>query len=171
MTTPPPPMVSPDVRLREVRPADLDTLFEFHRDPVAVHMAAFTSEDPSDRGAFDAWWARLLASDTITRHTILADDEVVGSTMTWVMDGQREVTYGIGRPYWGRGIATTALRQLLEVVTERPLCARAAADNVGSLRVLDKCGFRVVGEERGFANARGEEIDEYVLILEDPAGP
>jgi hypothetical protein len=42
-----------------------------------------------------------------------------------------------------------------------------AADNQGSLRVLEKCGFRVVGEARGFASGRGEEIPELVLRLDD----
>ena len=44
--------------------------------------------------------------------------------------------------------------------------ARAAADNAASARVLAKCGFRVVGEARGFANARGEEIDELEFELD-----
>jgi L-amino acid N-acyltransferase YncA len=41
----------------------------------------------------------------------------------------------------------------------------AAKDNVASLRVLEKCGFTVVGYEKGFANARGEEIEEVILEL------
>ncbi len=166
MTTPETPNRKLSVELREVRPEDLEVFFEHHRDPVANHMAAFTHEDPDDREAFDAWWARLRASDAITTHTILADDEVVGSIMSWVADGPRELTYGIGRAHWGRGIATASLGQLLSLLEERPLVARAAVDNVGSLRVLDKCGFRVVEKARGFANARGEEIDEFVLSLD-----
>jgi len=80
--------------------------------------------------------------------------------------GSREVTYWIDRAYWGRGIATAALRALLAAAPERPLYARAAADNAGSLRVLEKCGFRVSGHDRGYANARGAEIDEVVLTLD-----
>ena len=78
---------------------------------------------------------------------------------------EREVTYWIGRAHWGRGAASAALRAMLGVVTERPLHARAAADNAGSIRVLEKCGFVVTGSDRGFANARGEEIDEVLLVL------
>lgn len=47
----------------------------------------------------------------------------------------------------------------------RPLYARAAKDNVASIRVLEKCGFRISGYERAFANARGEEIEEAILEL------
>jgi RimJ/RimL family protein N-acetyltransferase len=45
----------------------------------------------------------------------------------------------------------------------RPLYARAARDNVASLRVLEKCGFVQVGTSRGWANARGEVVDEILL--------
>jgi RimJ/RimL family protein N-acetyltransferase len=41
-------------------------------------------------------------------------------------------------------------------------------DNLGSIRVLEKCGFRMIGIEREFANARREEIDEAVYRLGEP---
>ena len=53
-----------------------------------------------------------------------------------------------------------------EFVTVRPLFARAAQDSVGSRRVLEKCGFVICGEDKGFAAARGAEIEEYVLRLD-----
>ena len=49
---------------------------------------------------------------------------------------------------------------------ERPLYARRASDNVGSLRVLEKAGFRRVGVNRDFAPGRGEEIEETILRLD-----
>jgi RimJ/RimL family protein N-acetyltransferase len=90
----------------------------------------------------------------------------VGSAAVYGEPGEREVTYWIDRAYWGRGIATAALRDLLAVVPERPLYARAASDNAGSRRVLEKCGFRVTANDRGYAHARGEETDEVVLTLQ-----
>ncbi|MGI0149175.1 MAG: GNAT family N-acetyltransferase, partial [Thermoplasmata archaeon] len=69
------------------------------------------------------------------------------------------------REYWGRGFATRALSLFLREVTMRPLYASAAKDNVASLRVLQKCGFTVSRVEKGFANARGEEIEEVMLEL------
>jgi RimJ/RimL family protein N-acetyltransferase len=51
----------------------------------------------------------------------------------------------------------------------RPLHARVASDNVASRRVLEKCGFRVIATERGFAEARAGEIEEFVLRLEQSA--
>jgi RimJ/RimL family protein N-acetyltransferase len=154
-----------DVVLREVHESDLPVFFRQMNDPEAVRMAAFTPEDPADRDAFDARWKRILASDDVTR-TVLADGDVVGSTAVYGEPGEREVTYWVDRAHWGRGVATAALRALLAEVRERPLYARAAADNAGSLRVLEKCGFRRTARVSGYANARGAEIDEVVLTLE-----
>ncbi|WP_369168403.1 GNAT family N-acetyltransferase [Streptomyces sp. R28] len=154
-----------DVELREVHDSDLPVFYRQLNDPEALRMAAFTPKDPADRDAFDEHWKRIRSSDDVLR-TILADGDVVGNTAVYGEPGEREVTYWVDRAYWGRGIATAALRGLLTEVPERPLYARAAADNEGSLRVLRKCGFRVTAQARGFANARGEEIDEVVLHLE-----
>jgi RimJ/RimL family protein N-acetyltransferase len=162
------------VQLRPVRPSDLDVLFEFQRDPEANRMAAFAAADPNDREAYVAKWTRILAESSLPTRAIVVDGEIVGSVFCWRDEalGIPEVSYWIGKDHWGKGIATQALALLLDEVTERPLRARAARDNVASLRVLEKCGFRVVGEDRGFANARGEEVDELVLELRaKPEGP
>jgi RimJ/RimL family protein N-acetyltransferase len=153
-----------EVALRPVHDSDLPVFFRQMNDPESLRMAAFAPKDPADRDAFDAHWKRVRASSDVLR-TILADGDVVGSTAVYGEPGEREVTYWIDRAYWGKGIATAALRDLLAEVPERPLHARVAADNTGSRRVLQKCGFRVTGQARGFANARGEEIDELVLKL------
>ena len=91
---------------------------------------------------------------------------VAGSVASYGPAGELEVTYWLGRDYWGKGIATSALREFLKLVTVRPLHGRAAKDNLASLRVLAKCGFKVAGQDKGFANARGKEIEELVLKLE-----
>ncbi|MEM7168407.1 MAG: GNAT family N-acetyltransferase [Planctomycetota bacterium] len=155
------------VTLRELTEKDRLVLFGFQQDPEANHMAAFTSEDPTDEAAHHKWWDMIMGNGGITKRGILSDGALVGSVLTFTMDGQLEVTYWIAKPHWGKGIATEALRQLLQIVDQRPIYARAATDNKGSLRVLDKCGFVVCAEEQGFANARGAEIAEYVLRKDD----
>ncbi|MCD7437906.1 GNAT family N-acetyltransferase [Streptomyces lincolnensis] len=151
--------------LREVHDSDLPVFFRQMNDPEAVRMAAFTAKDPADRDAFEAHWKRIRSSDAVLR-TVLADGDVVGNAAVYGEPGEREVTYWVDRAYWGRGVATAALSALLAEVPERPLYARAAADNAGSRRVLEKCGFRLTARASGYANARGEEIDEVVLVLE-----
>lgn len=154
------------VTLRDVEETDLPIFFTYQLDPTANHMAAFTHKDPSDRDAFMAHWARILADPTVTTKTVLFEGQVVGSVGSFLWDGKPQVTYWIGREHWGKGVATEALSALLDIVKTRPLYASAARDNLGSIRVLEKCGFTLIGYERGFANARGEEIEEAMLVLE-----
>lgn len=153
------------VVLRAVAEEDLPIFFEQQLDPVANHMAAFTSVDPADRAAFDHRWRRILADPTLVRKTVLCEGRVAGSILCHTWFGEREVCYWLGREFWGRGVASRALAEFLNAVEARPLFARVARDNVASLRVLQKCGFVITGEERGFANARGEEVEELVLEL------
>jgi RimJ/RimL family protein N-acetyltransferase len=152
--------------LREVRDADLAVLFDQWADPVAAQMAAFTAPGHFDRDTFERRWSRLRADETVMNRAIVVDGEVAGTIGSWGDPGDREITYWIGRSYWGKGIATCALDAYLTVDPSRPLRARVASDNAASRRVLEKCGFRVVGTERGFAEARSAEIEELVLRLD-----
>lgn len=154
--------------LREVEESDLEIFFEFERDPEAIHMAAFTAENPTDWSAFQARWKRILAAPSVIARTIVRGDQVMGSVLSYEESGRPEVTYWVGKPYWGQGVATTGLQLFLETVDRRrPVRARVAKDNAASIRVLEKCRFEVIHESRGFANARGVEIDELELELRD----
>src|SRR5919201_4264226 len=154
--------------LREVRHEDLPVLFEQWADPVAAHMAAFTAPDHMDRDAFERRWSRLRTDETIIARAIVVDGEVAGTIGSWGDRNEREVTYWIGRSYWGKGIATAALNAFLTVDQSPPLHARVAYDKFASHRVLEKCGFRVIATQRGFARARSAEIEELVLRLDEP---
>lgn len=156
----------PSVALRPVEDGDLDALFEQQRDPEAVRMAAFTAADPNDRSAFDAHMARVLALPDVTHRAVTCDGELVGSIASFPIEGQTEITYWIDRAAWGRGIATQAVALLLDLVPDRPVYARAASDNAGSLRVLHKSGFTDIGTEISFAPARNAEIEETILRLD-----
>lgn len=154
------------IALRAVEDADLPLFFAWTNDPEAMRVAGFTPQDNADRAAFDARWARIRAgAGGVVMRTVVAGGTVVGHVGAYGADDDRQVTYWIGRAHWGRGLATAALRTFLDATPARPLHARAAADNLGSRRVLEKCGFVVTGEDRGFAHARGEEIDEVLLTL------
>jgi RimJ/RimL family protein N-acetyltransferase len=160
-------MTSPgSVQLRDVVDADLPIFFEHQRDPVANHMLAFNPRDPADREAFNAHWAKILGDDTITIKSVLLDGEVAGNVMDFVRNGLPEVGYAIGRPYWGKGVATRALELHLRKLRVRPLYAAAATDNLASIRVLEKCGFAPYRYDRVFAGARGTEIDAVFLRLD-----
>lgn len=145
--------------------ADLYTLFSFQLDPEALYMAAFTPKDPGDPNAYMEKYTACLANPSIHMRTIKSDDRIVGSIAKFVLDNQAEITYWIDRPYWGRGIATAALHAFLEMEATRPIRARVACDNIGSQKVLEKCGFVKSGKDKGYANARQEEIEEFIYRL------
>ena len=129
---------STHVALRDVIEADLPVFFEHQLEPEANEMAAFP---PRERDAFMAHWHKILPDDTKITKTVLADGRVAGNILSWEEHGRREVGYWMGKEFWGRGVATTALRLLLDLVTTRPLYAHVAKHNVASIRVLEKCGF------------------------------
>jgi len=141
--------------------------FEQQLDPTANQMAAFTPEDPADAAAFKVHWARLLSDQSVIIKAIVLMGQVAGHIAIFGPPEEREVTYWLGREYWGRGLASGALRKLLLGVKERPLHARAANDNAASIQVLQKCGFEISGHEISFANARRAEIDEVLLTLKE----
>ena len=94
------------------------------------------------------------------------DGRLVGNIAWFVLDGRTEITYWIDRSVWGQGIASRAIALLLATVPVRPLYARAASDNLGSLRVLVKAGFTVIGTEIAYATARDADIEETILRLD-----
>jgi RimJ/RimL family protein N-acetyltransferase len=146
------------VTLREVDDGGLATFHVQQLDPVATEMAAFRSPD---RQSFDAHWATL--SPSVTHRTIVVGEAVAGYVLAFTLAGERLVGYWIGREHWGRGVATKAPRLFLEVDASRPLYAQVAKHNLGSLRVLAKCGFTVIREQT--ASGRGVSPEEVVFGL------
>jgi RimJ/RimL family protein N-acetyltransferase len=156
-----------ETRIRDVETDDLEAFFEHQRDPEAVRMAAFPARE---REAFMAHWAKIRADESNVTQAVVVAGEVVGNVVSWEDSGRRYVGYWIDRSVWGRGIATQALALLLRLVTTRPLYAYVAVANVGSTRVLEKCGFRRV---RGHVPEPGTEdaddVEEYLMVLESAA--
>jgi RimJ/RimL family protein N-acetyltransferase len=154
-----------DVRLREVTEDDLPIFYEQQADPEANAMAAFPARD---REAFTEHWLKVLADDSVSKKTVLFDGHVAGNIVRFEQSGQPLVGYWIGRSYWGKGIATRALSEFLGQVAARPLYARVAKHNFASIRVLEKCGFTVAGEERAPSGAGEDEVEELVMRLDAP---
>ncbi len=164
MAEPDPSPATDDVVLRDVTEADLPILFEHQNDPVANRMAAVAARD---REAFLSHWATILADPACKTQTILLGGVVAGNVVSWDGDGERLVGYWIGADFWGRGVATRALAKYLAFDTHRPLHARVAKHNVASRRVLEKCGFTVIGEGTVPPDVTGDEpIEEYLLSLD-----
>lgn len=154
-----------DIELRPTEVADLDTLFEFQLDKEAGYLAAFMPKDPTDKLAYLTKHTKLLSNPTINNQTILIDNIIVGSIAKFIIDDDAEITYWLDKKFWRQGIATKALKNFLEIETTRPIFGRVAFDNFGSQKVLEKCGFVKIGSDKGFANARQAEIEEFIYKL------
>lgn len=158
-------MTSHNITLTKTVAEDLESFFRFQLDPEANYLAAFTAKDPGDKNAYIEKYTKFLTDPTINMQTIRINDQIVGSIAKFIMFGEAGITYWIDRDFWGQGIATAVLRDFLKMETTRPLEGRVAFDNYGSQRVLEKCGFVRTGTDKGFANARQAEIEEYIYVL------
>jgi RimJ/RimL family protein N-acetyltransferase len=157
--------MSDHVQLRDVMADDLPIFFEQQLDPVATQMADF---QPRDRDAFMTHWTtKVLRNDTATVRAILFNAQVAGNIVCWEQDGRWLIGYWLGREYWGKGIATQALSQFLQLVTTRPLYAYVAVHNLASRRVLEKCGFTLTPDDTPSIDLPADTSEDYLFILPD----
>lgn len=146
--------------LRDVVDDDLPVFFEQQNDPAAIEMAAFP---PREWEPFVTHWQKIRRDETSVIRTIVDDGAVAGNILSFDRDGKRYVGYWLGRDYWGKGLATRALAELVAELEERPLYAEVSTTNIGSIRVLEKCGFVVVGTATEHDDSLG---DIELLVME-----
>ncbi len=150
------------VRLRDVEPADLEEFFAQEHDPEAMKRSKFT---PREREPFMTHWTtKVLGDPTNFVQAITVDGDLAGNAVAWWDEGRRFIGYWLGRQYWGRGIGTRALALFLEREKARPLYADPFAGNTGSVRLLEKHGFRRTGTVR-----YGEHEHIMLMLGENPA--
>ncbi|HEY7148600.1 MAG TPA: GNAT family N-acetyltransferase [Gaiellaceae bacterium] len=147
--------------LRDVVDGDIPIFFEQQNDPEAIEMAAFP---PREWEPFRAHWARIRQDETCITKTIVSEGRVAGNIGSFPRDDRRYVGYWLGREFWGQGLATRALAELVEEL-ERPLYAEVSTANIGSIRVLEKCGFKRIGTVVEQHEALGGDLELLVMEL------
>jgi len=132
------------ITLRPVTEADLPILFQQQFNPEAAAMSAYPSKD---RGEFFRYWEGIVKNKNITARTIIYKEKIAGHIICW-KEGKYEqrIGYWIGKEFWRRGIASSAVAELLANVKIRPLYAEVANHNIASRRVLEKNGFVLFDE-------------------------
>tara|TARA_R110000868_G_scaffold241497_1_gene496064 strand:+ start:39739 stop:40215 length:477 start_codon:yes stop_codon:yes gene_type:complete len=145
------------VELREPVDSDLDIIFPMTQDPVANQMSMVY---PRSREAFEEQWNSRSGDPASVLRIILLDGEIVGRINSFTKEGETHVGYLIAQEHWGKGVMTAALTQFVGLVERRPLEARAAKSNLGSCRVLEKCGFEKIGEWDS------PETERYIACVE-----
>lgn len=158
-------MQQKQIQLKPTIEPDLEFLFQFQLDGEAQYMAAFMPKNTADKAAYLAKYAKFLNDPTINNQTIWLGGTIVGSIAKFEIEGDAEITYWIDRKFWGKGIATAALKNFLAIEHARPIRGHAAFDNFASQKVMEKCGFIKTGTDKGFANTRQAEIEEFIYML------
>jgi hypothetical protein len=159
----PGPLTS-EVLLRDMTEGDLPIFSEEQLDPDA-NRGRLHGQGPGGLGYLHGALDRDPGRRDHHKKTILFDGHVAGNIVSFEKSGEREVGYWIGRKYWGKGVATRALSTFLGHVKKRPLYAHVAKDNIASNRVLEKCGFKISGEDRGDAKS-GREKRGTIIPME-----
>jgi [ribosomal protein S5]-alanine N-acetyltransferase len=125
---------------------------------------------------------RFIAMATGPDHGLLFAIEVGGEAvggigilpLADVYRGTAEIGYWLSEPFWGKGIATGAVRATVPVAFDQTGVVRIQAgifaNNPASMRVLEKCGFVREAVHRNAITKRGVLMDEvmYVRFREDP---
>ena len=141
--------------LRRYRPEDAADLFQYLGSDPAMYQysgwnpyATLEMARETVHGFMDSY------GDGRTYSWVMeADDVLVGTIGAYdYQDGRIEVGYSVVKSWQGRGLATEALKKVLEYLTEQEgipcVTAWCAAQNTGSQRVLEKAGMKPAGEAK-----------------------
>ncbi len=146
-----PALATRRLSLRAMTKADASDVFEYAKDPeVLRYTTGTTPRRPEDTHEFlrDA----VAATDRRMWTLRMRDSHVVVGAVEFGLSSPEvgSVHYVLGRPYWGQGLMTEAVEAICTWAFEAlpallEIRTAAVEDNVGSIRVLEKCGFARVG--------------------------
>jgi RimJ/RimL family protein N-acetyltransferase len=156
--------------VRSWRPGDAAALVEYANNRKVWLNLRDRFPHPYTARDARAFLKSVLGARPETSFAIAVEDVAIGAIAFHVQsDVERvgaEIGYWLGEPYWGRGIATSAVR----AVTEHALTAHSLlrvfalpfADNRASARVLEKAGFTLEGLLRSSAIKDGRVVDQLL---------
>lgn len=143
--------VSLHLRLRPWEQTDVPRFRHLLDDPLMWEHMPEDYPNPLSRNMAEALIDLANASNHHQVHAILHDNLPIGQVrLLFESDpedlGVAELSYWIGRDYWGQGFASAAVRafsrqSLAENSGLSTLIARVKRKNVASRRVLEKAGF------------------------------
>ena len=142
--------------LREIRSEDVFPIFEcwMRDEDVSRYMWWKASNDINEAKDFVRFELGNLRNDKWNRWIIVAKDtkEIIGTCLIFYDRETRhfDVSYNLGKKYWGKGYATEAMKGAMkygaEVLGIKEYVTSCAVENKASARVLEKLGFRYVKE-------------------------
>ncbi|MDN3905947.1 GNAT family N-acetyltransferase [Arthrobacter sp. YD2] len=166
------PRRGPRVTLRDLMPTDFDAVHSFASDPAVVQWSTWGPNTPEETRSFlDGAVAEAAAPErpgfTLA---VTVNCEVVGTAAVWTTspaDRNGELGYTLAKDAWGQGIGTETAGLLLDHAFDTVGLERVEAtchpDNTGSVRVLEKNGFRFEGRLRGHKSVNGQRRDSLLF--------
>lgn len=154
-----------DVRLRPHRAEDFETLVAFVDDDEAFYQAGGGARDRTAKD-MQARIEEYMAKGALFQ-VVLYEGAVAGYVAAFEREGRLEVSYWLGRDFWGKGIGSRALGLWVASIRTgaSALYARVAKDHAASIRVLEKNGFSAAGEDTYFSPHRGADVAEWLYRL------
>lgn len=150
-----PTLETPRLRLCPIRKGDAEDIFAcwMHDEEVSRYMEWSASDDISDAREFVRFELGKTADTRWYRWLIVLKDtgEKAGTCLVYYNDegGHWDLSYNLGRTFWGRSITVEAMRAAIAFGAESlgitEFCTTYAAENNASARVLAKLGFRPTG--------------------------
>jgi RimJ/RimL family protein N-acetyltransferase len=143
----------PMINLRELLPSDLDRLVRLANDENVSRYLIYTFPHPYTPADAEWWIGTGSKQNGAITRVIEYRGEFAGLVGITPQAGWRnhlaEIGYWLGKEYWGRGIATSALKQMTDYgfgsLQLQKLYAPVLAPNVASMRVVTKCGYELEG--------------------------
>ena len=154
--SPPETFVTDRLRLRRPRMSDAGAVLRYGSDPEVVRYMTWPRHSGVD--TVEAWLARCAQAWSTGEEfswllTLPPEDEAIGTVACCVRGAGLDFGFVLSRSSWGRGLATEAARAVVQwgwaVPTIRRIWATCDAENVASMRVLEKAGLCREGLLRG----------------------
>ncbi|MCU0607101.1 MAG: GNAT family N-acetyltransferase [Candidatus Edwardsbacteria bacterium] len=167
------------LRLRKLSLDDTEDVFAYASDPeVARYVTWDAHRSIQDSAAFLNMVKQKYENGQIAEWGIVdtSTGRVVGTCgFTWVRSehGKAEIAYAISRSYWNQGLVTEAVGACIsygfDVLKLNRIEARCMPDNIGSERVMQKCGMRCEGTLRQTMLVKGKHVDLklYAILQEE----
>lgn len=153
------------IKLRNFRLEDAANVAKLVGDE---EVSRWTSNIPFPYSEKDAieWISTTVSATASCRYAVELDGRLVACVSYWPHEPDGvEVGYWVGREFWGNGICTKALTRLLAssgFPSRTDVFAKVMAQNYGSQRVLEKCGFSFL--QTGTVCKAGKKIEANFYI-------
>lgn len=164
-----PKMNSLECNIREWKISDADNLAEILNNKKILNNLRDGLPYPYTRKDAEEYITTMLSSDKTKTFAfaITVNDQVIGSIGVFRCENihfrTAEMGYYIGEPYWGKGLGTSAVKQVCSYIFQHTDIIRIFAEpfayNTASCRVLEKAGFQFEGVLRSNAIKSGQILD------------